>query len=138
MLKVSFSRVYWFSSAHRLHSESLDDNMNLEVYDKCNNFNGHGHDYKLEVTLQGEPDQVTGMVYSMQEFDDNVHSVIDTIDHKHLDKEVAHFHFQISTGEHIIHYLWDELFKKFEAGLLFQLKLWETNNNYFELGKENV
>jgi 6-pyruvoyltetrahydropterin/6-carboxytetrahydropterin synthase len=133
--KLSFNRVYLFSSAHRLHSEDLSDEENISVYDKCNNINGHGHDYRLEVSLKGQPDQETGMIISLEDFDRRVRKVLDRLDYKHLDLEVDFFKSHVSSGEVIIQYLWDELDKLFPSGMLYHLKLWETNNNYFELGE---
>ena len=68
---IGLSRVYRFSAAHRLHSDKLDDQANFEVYDKCNNINGHGHDYTVELTLVGIPDPETGMIIPLEEFDQN-------------------------------------------------------------------
>lgn len=133
-LNSSFSRVYMFTSAHRLHSPAISAERNLSVYDKCNNYNGHGHDYKLEVSLAGSPDPVTGMIFPLTNFDRIVHSVIDQLDYHHLNLEVPYFADHISTGEIIIQYLWQQLASQFPAGKLYHLKLWETNNNYFELG----
>ena len=131
---MTFNRVYRFTSAHRLHSDQLSDSENIEVYEKCNNYNGHGHDYTLEVSVQGVPDDVTGMIIPLEELDGNVYDVIKKLDYKHLNFEVDYFQHNLSTGEIIIQFLWDELDKKFNESNLFQLKLWETNNNYFELG----
>jgi 6-pyruvoyltetrahydropterin/6-carboxytetrahydropterin synthase len=130
----SFCRVYMFTSAHRLHSATISDERNVEVYDKCNNYNGHGHDYKLEVALAGSPHPVTGMIFPLPDFDRIVHSVIDQLDYHHLNLEVPYFADQLSTGEIIIQYLWQQLVGLFPDGMLYHLKLWETNNNYFELG----
>jgi len=135
MLRVSFSRVYVFSASHRLHSETLSDGENESVYDKCNNLHGHGHDYKLEVAVSGEPDQQTGMIIPMPELDEKVSKVLDRLDYKHLDKEVDYFKKIPSTGENIILYLWNELVKEIGGSRLHHLKLWETNNNSFEIGK---
>ncbi len=135
-LKTTLNRVYEFSSAHRLHTAKLSDEQNLQIYDQCNNPQGHGHDYKLEVSLIGEPDQKTGMIFALDQMDSLVREVLDRLDHRHLDKEVDFFKTIVSTGEVIIQYLWDELNKIFTVDMLFYLKLWETNNNYFEIGKE--
>ncbi len=135
MLKVSFSRIYNFSAAHRLHSDLLSPDQNVNIYDKCNNYNGHGHDYYLEVTIEGKPDPDTGMIFSMPEMDKYVHDVINELDHKHLDNEVDYFKNNISTAENIIQYLWQKLEIKFK-NKLFHLKLWETNNNFFETGRD--
>ena len=132
--KISLNRVYRFTSAHRLHSEKLSPEANVNVYDKCNNLNGHGHDYTLEVALKGTPDQGSGMIIGLEKFDGTVAQVINTLDYHHLNYEVDYFKENISTGEVIIQYLWDNLNKEFPAGMLYHLKLWETNNNYFELG----
>ncbi len=133
---VSFSRVYRFSAAHRLHSGKMSDGENQELYDKCNNLNGHGHDYTLEVTVEGQPDDDTGMIISMNEMDAVVRKQLSNLDYKHLDKEVAFFRNHVSTGENIIQYLWRQLDKQFGGCRLFALKLWETRNNYFELVRE--
>jgi 6-pyruvoyltetrahydropterin/6-carboxytetrahydropterin synthase len=134
-IQTALSRVYEFSAAHRLHAAGLSDAQNLELYDKCNNPRGHGHDYKLEVTLSGEIDRTTGMIFNLDEMDRTVRQVLDQLDHKHLNREVDFFKTHISTGEMIIQYIWDELDTLFPQGMLFYLKLWETNNNYFETGR---
>jgi 6-pyruvoyltetrahydropterin/6-carboxytetrahydropterin synthase len=105
------------------------------VYDKCNNSNGHGHDYYLEVTVKGQPDQETGMVIGLNEMDNKIHSVLEKLDYKHLDKQVPFFRENTSTGENIIHYLWQYLSEQFNDAQLHHLKLWETNNNYFEINR---
>jgi len=135
-ISISLNRTYEFSSAHRLHASELSAEQNLQIYDMCNNLQGHGHDYRLEVSLQGEPDQKTGMIFALDDMDNLVRQVLDRLDHRHLDKEVDFFKTHVSTGEVIIQYLWDELNKIFPADMLYYLKLWETNNNYFEIVKE--
>ncbi|KAF4796672.1 6-pyruvoyl tetrahydrobiopterin synthase [Turdus rufiventris] len=59
------SRSVTFSACHRLHSESLSDEENLKLFGKCNNANGHGHNYKVVVTVRGEIDPVSGMVMNL-------------------------------------------------------------------------
>jgi len=135
-LQVSLSRVYRFSAAHRLHAPQMDDEGNARLYDKCNNLNGHGHDYTLEITIRGRIDQETGMIIPLQDIDRAAHSVIDPLDHKHLDMEVGYFRTHRSTGEEIVQYLWDQL-QNFLGDKLFKIKLWETNNNYFELERKS-
>ena len=127
--KMTFNRVYRFTSAHRLHSEQLSDEENIDVYEKCNKYNGHGHDYTLEVGVHGTPDSITGMIIPLEEFDHKVQNIINKLDYKHLNHEVDFFEQNLSTGEIIIQYLWDELDKNFEQQKLYHLKLWETNNN---------
>jgi 6-pyruvoyltetrahydropterin/6-carboxytetrahydropterin synthase len=134
-IQITLNRVYEFSSAHRLHSNGLDEDENIKIYDKCNNLNGHGHDYRLEVSLKGVPEKETGRILSLSEFDSRVQKILDQLDHKHLDKEVEYFRKNLSSGEIIIQYLWQELEKQFPDEMLYHIKLWETNNNYFEFGR---
>jgi 6-pyruvoyltetrahydropterin/6-carboxytetrahydropterin synthase len=130
-----FSRSYVFSSAHRLHRPQLSDAENQSIYGKCNNPNGHGHNYTLEVTVRGPIDPLTGMVIDLVEMDQLVRSVIDLLDHRHLDQEIAYFQQHSSTAEEIVVYLWNELMPRFE-GRLAHLKLWETGKNIFEYSGE--
>jgi 6-pyruvoyltetrahydropterin/6-carboxytetrahydropterin synthase len=99
---------------------------------------GHGHDYKLEVTLYGYPDPDTGMLFSLPKFDGIVKSVLDLLDHRHLDKQVVYFKHHTSTGENIVVFLWQQLESRFPDNMLFNLKLWETKNNYFEYTNRRV
>lgn len=138
MIRVSFNRVYTFSAAHRLHSGKLSDEQNEQVYEKCNNLFGHGHDYYLEVSITGNPDNQTGMIIPLPELDYKVEKVLSALNYKHLDNEISHFKFLPSTGENIIQYLWRHLDKELGVGRLYHLKLWETKNNYFELDKEKI
>ena len=133
MSKTILYQIYEFSSAHRLNSERLNSGENWDVYDKCNNINGHGHDYYLEVGITGKINSETGMIIKLEEMNDIVHGLLIQLDYKHLDKEVSYFKTTISTGENIIQFLWNELDESFSNQQLYYLKLWETNNNYFEL-----
>jgi len=133
MNKTILYQIYDFSSSHRLNSDNLTSDENWNVYDKCNNLNGHGHDYYLEVGITGQIDPDTGMIIDLFEMDSKVKSLLSQLDYKHLNKEVPYFKNIISTGENIIQYLWNELDKTFTNQQLYYLKLWETNNNYFEL-----
>ena len=135
-MNITLTQKYQFSAAHRLHSNFLDAEQNIELYDKCNNVNGHGHDYTLYVSVKGKPDRKTGMIIPIDKFNDIVKHTLEKLDYKHLDKEVSHFKKEISTSENIIQFLWNSLEKDFIDVELFHLKLWETNNNYFELGRE--
>lgn len=133
MNRTILYQIYDFSSSHRLNSDVLSPEKNWDVYDKCNNLNGHGHDYHLEVGITGKINPDTGMIINLPEMDSNVNSILNQLDYKHLNKEVPYFKNIISTGENIIQYLWTELDKSFTNHQLYYLKLWETNNNYFEL-----
>ena len=135
-LQVTLNHLFEFSCAHRLHSTMLSDKDNQQIYDKCNNPRGHGHDYRLEVSILGVPDSKTGMILSLDDFNQRVKNVIDKLDYKHLNQEVEYFKTNLSSGEIIIQYLWQELNEQFPDNMLYHLKLWETNNNYFEFGRD--
>uniref|UniRef100_A0A1I7WP60 6-pyruvoyl tetrahydrobiopterin synthase n=1 Tax=Heterorhabditis bacteriophora TaxID=37862 RepID=A0A1I7WP60_HETBA len=85
---VTMERVAAFSAAHRLHSKQLSDEENANLYGKCNNANGHGHNY---VKLRGSVDAITGMVYDLGDLKKEMEEVLDTVDHKNLDKDVVWF-----------------------------------------------
>jgi 6-pyruvoyltetrahydropterin/6-carboxytetrahydropterin synthase len=129
--EAAFTRAYVFSAAHRLHAPALSDEQNRAIYGKCNNPNGHGHNYTVEVTVQAPVDEVTGMVIDLAEMDRTVRAVLRRLDHRHLDREITAFAEQPSTAENIVVFLWHELAPHFE-GRLAHLKLWETKNNIFE------
>ena len=135
-LKISLTRIYNFSAAHRLNSENMDVQKNIKIYDKCNNQLGHGHNYKLELTIKGTIDRETGMLVPLKQLDNKVNSILAELDYKHLDNEVPFFANTISSGENIVQYLWHRFNKIFNKNQLYHLKLWETNNNSFDLGKD--
>src|SRR5258705_10332105 len=68
-MKAHLTRAYMFSASHRLHSEAMSDEENALTYGKCNNPYGHGHNYKLEVTVSGAVDEATGMVCNLVDLD---------------------------------------------------------------------
>ena len=134
-MKKKFStlgRVYRFSSAHRLHSNQLSDEENQAIYGKCNNLHGHGHNYIVEVTVLGPIDPLKGTICQRQEIDKTVEGVLEPLHMSHLDHQIPYFHQTPSTGENILEYLWESLDTAFKGVRLWNLRLWETRNNYFE------
>src|SRR5436305_2627225 len=82
---MRITRCYEFAAAHRLHSPLLSEAENQALYEKCNNRFGHGHNYGLEVTVEGEPDPNTGAIIAHAELDRIVdEEVFARYDHKHL------------------------------------------------------
>lgn len=132
---ASLTRSYGFSAAHRLHAAPLSDEQNREIFGKCNNPLGHGHDYAVEVTVAGPVDAKTGMVIDLVDLDREVNAVIETLDHRHLDREISAFSGHPSTGENIVVFLWNAL-RPGLGELLTHLRLWETSNNIFEYAGE--
>ena len=94
--KISVTRIESISVAHRLHSPHLSDQINKELYGRCNNVNGHGHNYKLEVSVSGPIDPLTGMIVNLADLKDIIKtSIIDIFDHTNLDLDHPnHFNHQ--------------------------------------------
>ncbi len=120
-----------FSSAHRLFDPELSDDENLEVFGKCSYKGGHGHNYKLEVTVSGEIDEKTGMIIDVKVLKGIVEKeIISKLDHKNLNTDVEILKDTMPTVENIAVKIWDALDLKIEKGKLFEIKLFETNDNF--------
>ncbi|CAF0773896.1 unnamed protein product [Adineta steineri] len=133
--KVYLTRRETFSASHRLHSVHLSENDNTQIYSKCNNPNGHGHNYVLEVTVVGHIDSNTGMVMNISDLKTliQVH-VLDLVDHKNLDLDVEYFRSKklVSTTENLIVFIWQQLFSTIEHynnAQLYEIKIYETEKN---------
>ena len=101
----------------------MDDEKNEEVFDKCNNFYGHGHNYVMEVTVAGLPDPQTGYVIDLKVMKDILGDVIvDKVDHKHLNFDVPFLQGIIPTVENLAIVFWDLLKDKFGDNSLIKLK----------------
>jgi 6-pyruvoyltetrahydropterin/6-carboxytetrahydropterin synthase len=99
---VYLTRRYRFSAGHRLHNDALDAAENLRLYGKCNNPNGHGHNYLLEVSISGTIDPATGMIFDLVALDSTVReNVLDRFDHKNLNLDVDNFSAQVPTTENL-------------------------------------
>ncbi len=127
---VYLTRRTSFSASHRLWSEELTDVENYAIYEKCANPNGHGHNYVLEVTVQGEPDPQTGMVLNLTDLKQVMDKhVVEWVDHKHLNYDVSWLEGCIPTTEMLVLKFWGRLVGSLPAGMLYEVKLHETENN---------
>lgn len=124
------TRVQSFSACHRLHSNYLSDEENKTVFGKCNNPNGHGHNYNVELTVRGKIDRHTGMVMNLTDLKKYIEEVIMIpLDHKNLDKDVPYFADVVSTTENVCVFIWDNMAKLLPPGLLYEVKIHETDKN---------
>ncbi|XP_029311776.1 6-pyruvoyl tetrahydrobiopterin synthase [Cottoperca gobio] len=124
------TRAQSFSACHRLHSVHLSDEENKRIYGKCNNPNGHGHNYKVEVTVRGKIDFLTGMVMNLTDLKRCIEEVIMIpLDHKNLDKDVPYFAKVVSTTENVAVYIWDNMVKVVPPSLLYEIRIYETDKN---------
>lgn len=127
---VYLTRRTTFSASHRLWSVHLTDTENYAVYEKCANPNGHGHNYTLEVTIRGQPQDQTGMVLNLTDLKSAINeAVINWVDHKHLNHDVPWLEGVIPTTEMLVIKFWQQLEAVLPAGLLYEVKLYETENN---------
>ena len=130
---VYVTRRESFSSAHRLNNLNLSDEENKAIFGKCNNSNGHGHNYVIEVVVAGEIDPVTGYVFDLKKLKEIMNeNIIAKVDHKNLDLDVDFLKGIISTTENLAVAFWKQLADKIPAGKLHSVKLYETENNYIE------
>ncbi|KAM7351112.1 6-pyruvoyl tetrahydrobiopterin synthase purple [Cochliomyia hominivorax] len=125
------TRKETFSACHRLHSKDLSDAENAEIYGKCNNPNGHGHNYTVEVTVRGPIDVRTGMIMNITDLKLAMDGVIfKQLDHKNLDKDVEYFQNVPSTTENLTVFIWDNVRRALKRPeLLFEVKIYETDKN---------
>jgi 6-pyruvoyltetrahydropterin/6-carboxytetrahydropterin synthase len=137
---MTLTRRYKFAASHRLHSTRFSDDENRELYGKCNNPHGHGHDYILEVRVSGPLDPASGQVVNVASLDRLVaRQVIDDFDYKYLNVDVREFRSVIPTSENILRVIedrlaacWQSVFPG-EQPRLASLRLRETRRNLFEL-----
>ena len=137
-LKIELGRRYRFSASHRLHSSKLSEEENRRVYGKCNNPHGHGHNYVVEVSVSGAVDPATGMIANLADLDSFVErEVIEPLDHKSLNEDVAAFRENVPTTENVCKEIFARL-KHFPKAKLERVRVEETGNNTFEYAGEEL
>jgi 6-pyruvoyltetrahydropterin/6-carboxytetrahydropterin synthase len=134
-MKVYLSRRYHFSASHRLHTEAYDAERNREVYGKCNNPHGHGHNYTVAVTFSGQVDPVTGMICNLADLDSFARTnLLDRFDHTNLNT-LECFADSVSTTENLSVEM-HRIFQRFPLAHLEQVHVEETSNNSFDFAGE--
>ena len=138
MPSVIITKKVKFNAAHRLHSDVLSDEENVQVFGKCNNPKGHGHNYILEVSLKGEVSPENGMVANLTEVKSIIETVIcDRFDHKHLNEDVEEFKKLVPTAENIAIVSWNLLKKTAIGPQLVKVVIHETDTNSCEYAGED-
>jgi len=132
--EVLLTRRATFCASHRLHIPSLSDEENQALFDKCNNKNGHGHNFSIEVTLKGVPDPQNGMIINLTKLKKIIHDVIITkVDHRHLNLDIEEFQgAHLPTTENLIILFWNWLLPHLPPNTLYRIRLIETENNSTE------
>jgi 6-pyruvoyltetrahydropterin/6-carboxytetrahydropterin synthase len=133
MATVAITRLVRFNAAHRVHNPALSDAENQRLFGKCNNPNWHGHNYTLEVTVEGTIDPRTGYVMDLGDLKAVVMGeLVDHLDHKNLNLDVPFLAGTIPTTENLVLACWRILAPLVKPGRLSRLRLWETENHYVE------
>jgi 6-pyruvoyltetrahydropterin/6-carboxytetrahydropterin synthase len=126
-------RKLQFCAAHRLHNPAKSDEWNRTTFGLCNNPSYHGHNYELEITVEGEIDPETGYVVDA----DRLRRVADEhivahLDHKNLNIDVPWFAHRLTSAEHVAMFCWDQLASRIPAGTLTSIRLAENAVNSVE------
>ena len=128
-----------FSASHVCFNPLLSEAENRALYGANANRNGHGHNYVLEVSIEGDPDPVTGMVFDLRQLKEIIHAeVVDPMDHRFLNHEVPPFDRVIPTTENIAQEIWRRLASRVTApnAKLKNVRLFETTDLFVDYGGE--
>jgi len=132
MAQATVTRRYRFCAAHRLHTDYLSPQENVAVFGKCNNLNGHGHNYVVLVTVKNEVQAKTGGGVDLGQLDRIVEQqVLVRFDHHDLNQD-PEFADCTTTGENLVLLIWELLVHCLPEGQLEKVGLIETRDNYFE------
>ena len=128
-----------FSASHRYRNPEWSEEKNREVFGKSAGPHGHGHNYCLEVTVEGEVDPGTGMIINLYDLKIIMKDVLEDFDHKHLNDDNPHFRDLIPTTENIARVLWDIFEGRLgeeESCRLYRIRLYETPDLYVDYWRE--
>ncbi|MCL7976718.1 MAG: 6-carboxytetrahydropterin synthase [marine benthic group bacterium] len=127
------TRRVHFSAGHRLHNPTFDAERNRATYGLCNNPNGHGHNYDLEVTVSGEVHPETGFVMDLKLLKALLgEQVLTDLDHANLNVDVDWLEDVIPTTENLAVAIWNRLDGRLGDVTLESVKIWETERNMVE------
>ncbi len=128
---VRISRREGFNAAHQLRDASLSEDENRRLYGKCVNL--HGHNYAVEVVVSGAIDPSTGYVMDLKRLSDLVTvEIIQHVDHRNLNTDVAWLRGQIPTAENLALAFWARLQPHLQQGSLRRVRVRETEKNWAE------
>lgn len=132
-MPIHVTRRETFNAGHRLYNPDFSEERNREVFGKCSNPSGHGHNYVLEVTLEGEPDPETGYLYDLKELSSLIAKrILHDVDHRNLNTDVPWLDGVIPTAENLAAAFWDRLEPELPDGLLHSVRVVETPKNWAE------
>jgi 6-pyruvoyltetrahydropterin/6-carboxytetrahydropterin synthase len=131
---VYLTRQEHFNAAHKLYNPNWSNEQNNAVFGVCANENWHGHNYDLYVTVKGNPDPETGVVYDVKKLSQLIKSqVIDKLDHKNLNLDVDFMTGKLCSTENLAIAIWEQLAPHLPSSVeLYCIKLYETSRIYVE------
>jgi len=119
---IYLTRKAEFAASHYYHNPEFTPEENQRIFGKCNNPNGHGHNYTLEVTVKGEVDPRSGFVVDLKQLKEVLNrEVLDAMDHRFLNKEVPEFFTRIPTTENLAISIWQRLAPKLKTAQLHRV-----------------
>ncbi len=138
MPRCRVTRRVHFNAAHRLHNPAQSDAWNVATFGACNNPNFHGHNYELDISVDGEVDPVSGYVLDLNTLKQLAEDrVLRHLDHRNLNLDVAWFAMLNPTSENLAIVIWRELRGALPASLALSVRLWETPRNYVDYAGES-
>lgn len=130
---VYLTRKCEFSASHYYHNPEFTAEENRRIFGKCNNPNGHGHNYTLELTVKGDVNPKSGFVVDLKDLKEVLNrEVLDVMDHRFLNKEVPEFARAIPTTENIAISIWKRVCPKLTVAQLHRVRLYETPDLFVE------
>ena len=133
MPRCVVTRRVHFNAAHRLSNPRFSDAENERIFGVCNNPNFHGHNYNLDVSVEGEIDPATGYVLDINRLKQiATECLVQHLDHKNLNLDVPWFRDLIPTAENIAVVCWRVLEPALKPARLAHIRLWETERNYVD------
>ena len=124
---VFLTRKAEFSASHYYHNPEFTQEENQRIFGKCNNPHGHGHNYTLEVTVKGQVDPRSGFVVDLKELKEILErEIMQRMDHRFLNYEVAELKGQIPTCENVARVIWNLLEPRIPQGRLHRVRLYES------------
>lgn len=128
---LTLTKSYHFCAAHRMWNEAFSEERNRQLYGKCANDDGHGHNYSIEVTISGTPDPESGLLIPRAELDAAIGPILERLDHHHINAALKEAGFPVATSEALAAALWQWL--KPRLGItLHKIRVIETERNAFE------
>ena len=132
------TRKMEFSASHRYWNPKWSEDKNKEVFGKSASPWGHGHNYRLEITVEGEVDHETGMIINLYDLKSIMKEVLEGFDHKFLNEDTPYFKELIPTTENIAKVMWDIFHEKIGTDgdyKLHKVRLYETDDLYVDYKK---